>query len=229
MSLRNPLPNLLLKQVPETQVQQIRLEDHGMNADRMANTPAEKSLLKHPKALGTVIINIQKTPLDDDCAVRVWATLDTAFTILAKKLGVEIAPAPLPLPTKNVFQVPYNAKGQKDESCSMTWDLRQGAQVMIAVKGAMNEGAIGSIARKRNGHWSVELAEKEESCRRLLGSWWADAAVKGLVPQLPIVNINPKVKTVVDLSNEDSLDVEKTENNNNDNNKKPVKKKPSAK
>jgi hypothetical protein len=38
--------------------------------------------------LGTVIINIQRTPLDVRSSIRVWAKLDDAFQILAAKLGM---------------------------------------------------------------------------------------------------------------------------------------------
>lgn len=56
-----------------------------MNADRMAKTPAKKAL--QGKALGTVLINLQRTNLDPKCTIRVWAKLDDAFRLLAQKLG----------------------------------------------------------------------------------------------------------------------------------------------
>lgn len=89
--------------------------------------------------LGTVIINIQRTPLDLRSSIRVWAKLDDAFQILARKLGEftpfvtfsilglgEIKPVPIILPEGDVFTVPYNEKGEYDKNCKMILDLRNG-------------------------------------------------------------------------------------------------------
>lgn len=43
------------------------------------------------KALGSVVINLQRTHLDADCTIRVWAKLDDAFRLLAEYLGMEIS------------------------------------------------------------------------------------------------------------------------------------------
>lgn len=59
----------------------------GMNADRMAITPSKKARMG--KALGTIVINLQRTRMDAKCTIRVWAKLDDAFRILAQKLGTE--------------------------------------------------------------------------------------------------------------------------------------------
>ena len=40
-----------------------------------ATTPAERAL-RDGSTLGTVMVNLQRTPLDGECAVRVWARLD---------------------------------------------------------------------------------------------------------------------------------------------------------
>jgi hypothetical protein len=55
----------------------------------------------------------------------VWAKLDDAFAILAKKLNLhDIRPLPAVLPAGDVFEIPYNANGWKDDSVRMTLDLR---------------------------------------------------------------------------------------------------------
>ena len=59
----------------------------GMNADRMAETPAKR--MGRGKALGTVIINLQRTRLDKDCAVRIWAKIDDAMKLLVQKLELQ--------------------------------------------------------------------------------------------------------------------------------------------
>ncbi len=91
----------------------------GMNADRMANTPAKKS--KKGNALGTVIINLQQTPLDKKCAIRIWAKLDDAFKLLTQKLNITVTPIIPSIPSGDVYMVPYDAKGKKVRGESFTF------------------------------------------------------------------------------------------------------------
>jgi NAD-dependent SIR2 family protein deacetylase len=170
----------------------------GMNADRTARTPAKKSLKKQGGALGTVIINLQQTPLDDKCVIRVWAKLDDAFRLLAEKLEIDADPVPFSwrkkIGKKNVFIVPYDAEGRKSDTCKMEWDLRPGAEVRVPIEGAMNFGVTGKMGpTSRDDAYYVDLNEKIFPVRRLLGMWWVDAALRGAVPQLPVVNISPKI------------------------------------
>jgi NAD-dependent SIR2 family protein deacetylase len=170
----------------------------GMNADRMAKTPAKK-MLKN-QALGTVIINLQKTPLDEMCAIRVWAKLDDAFKILTEELGIseqKIRDLPsngyvLPVHYKDRFPVPYDANGKRSDTHTMILDLTQGAKVRIAVPGACNENVLGEVCGKRNGDYSISLNEKKGIVRRLMGKWWVQEALAGTIPRLPIVNLNPQ-------------------------------------
>lgn len=83
----------------------------GMNADRMAKTPAKKAM--NGKGLGTVLINLQQTDLDSMCSVRIWSKLDDAFRILVQKLGLTVTPIVPSIPPGDVYQVPYNEKGEK--------------------------------------------------------------------------------------------------------------------
>ena len=51
------------------------------------------------------MINLQRTRLDPYCVVRVWAKLDDALRILAKKLGLfPIVPEVPPQITADVFE-----------------------------------------------------------------------------------------------------------------------------
>jgi len=38
-----------------------------------------------------VIINLQKTPYDDECALRIFARSDQVMELLVKELGVEVS------------------------------------------------------------------------------------------------------------------------------------------
>jgi len=197
----------------------------GMNADRIATTPAKKfvravaspngrSAVEHimqglpapakPTPLGTVLINLQMTPLDDSCTVRAWGTIDLALQMLAEELALGAFPtAALPAPAVDEFDVPYSpADGRLvDTGETMTWSLKKGAHVRVTCEDACNHGAPGVVmGRDGEGNWLVDLDEVKRTAsgrpftnrtvRRVLGRWWPEAAKAGQVPQLPIVNTN---------------------------------------
>jgi NAD-dependent SIR2 family protein deacetylase len=56
----------------------------GMNADRVATSCARR--FQQGKGLGTVIISIQKTPLDGASTLRVFAKIDQFLLIVQKKM-----------------------------------------------------------------------------------------------------------------------------------------------
>jgi len=64
----------------------------GMNADRMAATPAKKAnprSRKHdPACLGTVIVGLQRTQYDEVSSLRFYAKIDEVMALLARELGV---------------------------------------------------------------------------------------------------------------------------------------------
>lgn len=56
----------------------------------------------------------------------------------------------------------------------------------------MNEGESGPVLGKdREGNYVVSV-----DYRRKLGRWYVDAAVRGALPVLPLVNVDAKVKSV---------------------------------
>jgi len=99
--------------------------------------------------------------------------------------------------------VNYNSEGYYDKSSTMILDLRQGAEVVIVVKGAMNEGVVGYVHGKRDENYSIFLQEHDGSVFRLFGRWWIESALRGAVHQLPLVNRMPKVK-IQELTLDDS-------------------------
>ena len=57
----------------------------GMEADTVAQRVAERD-----GTLGLVIVNLQKTPLDDLASIRIFAPCDKAMDLLAKKMKLNI-------------------------------------------------------------------------------------------------------------------------------------------
>jgi len=171
----------------------------GMNADRMAKTPAMKSRKPIPEALGTVVINLQQTPLDSFALIRIWAKLDDVFRLLSKKLELgDVKPIPLTIHPGDIYEIPYNADGYLDPSVRMVWDLRTGSHIKICIKEAKNYGALGTVASKRAEHYSIFLEEPKknnlkDTVLRLFGVWWVDAAIKGTILRIPLINVDPKV------------------------------------
>jgi len=173
----------------------------GMNADRMAKTPALKSRKPIPEALGTVVINLQQTPLDTYALLRIWAKLDDVFRLIAKKLEIgEVKPFPLTIHPGDVYEIPYNEQGYLDTSVRMILDLKIGARVIICVQEAKNYLAMGTVGNKREGHYSIFLEETKKNIKqtvlRLFGVWWVDAAIRGSILRIPLVNVDAKVVPV---------------------------------
>jgi len=77
----------------------------GMNADRVATTPAKKAL--KGKALGTVIVSLQQTKLDHLASLRIFATIDEVMEKLAAEMELDYdkqgVPYCYPRPTDKVF------------------------------------------------------------------------------------------------------------------------------
>ena len=200
----------------------------GMNADRMAKTPAKKFINNQNNSQGTIIINLQKTSLDKNTSIRVWAKLDDAFKILAQKLGIDHSnpPSALVYPSfadQMIFEVPYDKSGKYNPQVKMTWDLRIGQPIIISSPGASNEGCIGNIYRRSNTdkNWSVSIQEDKKNNRLsyyAFGWWWIEAACKGLIPHLPLININPVVVNVDNLIDDNNNIINSNNNINNNNN-----------
>jgi NAD-dependent SIR2 family protein deacetylase len=165
----------------------------GMNADRCARTPAKRSRLDPPTALGTIIINLQCTPLDDMCAVRVWAKLDDAFAILQELLELEIRRPPEFDNDRVAFALPYDEHGNLDWRCSHIFEVSKGSKVCIPVEDAKNQGATGEFIDPEE-HYVVRLTEGDNRIRdRVLGKWWIDTLMRGAWPTMPVMNMQPRV------------------------------------
>lgn len=193
-SLRHDLFEWMLEQEKQTDLCLcLGTSLSGMNADRIVATPAKKA--KHGRALGSVIINLQKTPLDARSSLRIWGKLDDVFKLLLEKLAVTMPPGGLeakPLPPSDIFVVPYNRSGEQDSSAAMTLNLSLGADITVPIKHAVNYQKKGKVVGKgRDGNYLVDI----DGLRYALGTWMIDAALRGVLPLLPVMNAEPVVKT----------------------------------
>lgn len=179
----------------------------GMAADCIASIPAQKAQHREEGALGTVIVALQQTPHDAGCSLRLFAPIDVVMEMLAAEMGFEAPSAPMPVvyatvpaakqEQEHVYTgLPYAPDGRRDETASMTLDLRVGHIVrVIGQKDGDRQkwGDKGTVVESRGGtldegHYSILLGENPKTAiLRVLGRWWLDAALKGAVPLLPVV------------------------------------------
>jgi len=172
----------------------------GMNADRVAETPAKRAA-RDPAIIGTIIINIQQTRLDDICSLRIWGKLDDVFTLLGQELGLgKIEPKFSFDYGDHIYRIPYGVNGKFDRNCEMTLDLRPGQNITIPLPKACNYGAQGTVVSHKQNRWgySVQLTEtskngQQQFVRRMLGYWMIKAAQEGKLAVLPIMNVDPIV------------------------------------
>jgi len=170
----------------------------GMNADRMASTPAKKKSKKQ-KGLGTVIVNLQQTRLDDVCSIRIWAKLDDVFKLLNTKLSLGVPEVPV-LPKMvegDVFWLPFDENGRYDAKSRVKMDFSNGAKIKVCQKGS-TYGKTGTIVGlDYNGNWKISLKGYDYAVR--LGRWWIESAQRGAIKHFPIINVNPVVKAAEEV------------------------------
>jgi hypothetical protein len=183
----------------------------GLNADQVAENAAERSL-RAGGALGTVCINLQQTPHDGKMTLRFFGRSDDILPMLLEELGFEpLKPAKTHWPEVSRVLVPYDAQGRllPAGSKKMWLDLRDRQRIKITpghnIQGAKQPQYM-HIGKAKPGHGSVLQRDESTSSFSLsieganmrLGLWWLDAAMRGAVDVLPIVNENPLYEDDVD-------------------------------
>ena len=151
----------------------------GMAADSIAE-----------KADVLVIVNLQKTEMDDSAAVRIFADLDAVNKMVVKKLGVRVSTKPYSFKIPklqrscNVYYCPYDCKGKRIKKCSkakrMRWDLRKGQQV-TALHGDL-KGVVGTVVDDYGeGYYKMKFIDQgsREMMIHVMGPWWIEAAIRG--------------------------------------------------
>lgn len=186
----------------------------GFNVDRVPQTVAVRN--RSGIGLGLVIVNLQQTPYDDLCALRIFAKLDEVLDLLAVELGISEQVKPMdhvyrPRPAEgsvieeDVYWVPFDSQGDPSGG-KLMWDLRQGARVKLT--GGPYEGDVGEVvAKSETGDYRLRFADsmhpvfgKRRPFSLWLGSWWIEEAthgrgIGGPVGRLPFVNVAAQVPT----------------------------------
>lgn len=187
----------------------------GMNADRVIATPAAKAA--RGQALGSVIIGLQRTVVDDTATLRIFGILDDVLSRLAQELQLQVEP---PRAEGSFFRpavlcrampagssedacyllkdLQYDAAGARLEPSrpagKLSLDLREGAKLVIP--SGMHAGATGEVDgydREGNPRCRFHVRLKRDGTFKashpmLLGTWWLQAAADAAVPLLPVVN-----------------------------------------
>jgi len=182
----------------------------GLNSDQVAKNPARRSL--QGKALGTVIVNLQQTLLDGESTLRLFAETDRVFEELLTSLKMSMDSCPIVQIPESRVLVPYTRTGKKSETIKTCLDLSKGQRIRLNMdhncQGAkqpvyMHIGAKephvyrgqvrqpgpgeGHVVRysPKQGGWELQV----EGVSMLLGGWWVEAAMRGKVNTIPVVNV----------------------------------------
>jgi len=192
----------------------------GMNADRMASTPAGKAVKqfrsgKRDNVLGTVIVGLQQTQLDKISSLRIFSKIDDVMRLLAEEMKLDVPTDPYQLhiepqltPQEDIFMVPFNEEGIPCNGRNIL-DLREGKKVKLT--GGMFEGDVGIVTGKSlEGHFKIRfkhIINPGKKIRgpltRMLGVWWIESAVKGhgVIPggRIPVVSVPDDIQLEYEL------------------------------
>ena len=175
-----------------------------------ASRPAHRSL--EGCCLGLVIVNLQATPLDGQATIRMFADTDTLMQRLVATLNLTLEQPKVKSKIKSEDVVPYDSSGNRTSSEMSRLCLQPGSNVCLSPRhncqdaGQPSRAHIGGgelvreggrVSRRASGEgrvvrycttqraWELEV----EGVKMLLGYWWLEAAARGVLPFLPIVNI----------------------------------------
>jgi hypothetical protein len=174
-------------------------------------------------SLGTVVCNLQQTPQDGKATLRIFGKSDDVLRLLLAELAIptEITSLDCSAVPRRVL-VPYDREGKrvKNPSRLMWWDLQRGAEIRVNpdhnIQGArqiiyMHIGSSKPTGTKTKkgmicgpGNGTVTALNQTTSAFDLniegagmkMGVWWVEAAVKGEVDYLPVINRRPQFEDV---------------------------------
>ena len=192
----------------------------------LASQPATRSLAG--TALGSVIINIQQTPLDTAATLRIFSHIDQVMDALARTMKIKIDIPEVHNTVYHQAMVPYDIEGFYSKSSSMKLNLTPGQKIrlnkshncqgsgqvlrkhigqgeFVREKGRIHQrsSGVGRVVRYCSTQrcWELEV----EGVKMMLGVWWLQDAARGGPAILPIVNFRPEVqnKKHMDATQED--------------------------
>lgn len=190
----------------------------GMNADRIAVQTAKRCSSHLPNQYGIAIINLQRTPYDSSSSLRIYAKIDDVMELLLKELDVAMPSGE----DHKIYQLPelkpeemieedvyvlkyYDEEGNKlehpaQEGKRMILDLREDAKVKLT-RGMYGGHKGEATNRHREGHYRVRIFHPLKGTFmapkiHTLGVWWIEAAIKGEVPYVPVVNCDETLRYV---------------------------------
>ena len=180
----------------------------GTSCDIVAQGPAERSLTGG--ALGTVIISIQQTKMDGGATLRIFSEIERALKLLLKILDLKLTIPKLSPKVMNYARVPYDKTGQRSSIKTICLNLSPGQKVKLNsnhnCQGSKQPGklqilpgdivgesehqktlSVGRVMRYSSAQmaWEMEIG----GAKMLLGCWWMESAMKGLVKSLPVINV----------------------------------------
>jgi len=172
----------------------------GLNADQMATTPAKRS--RKGTSLGTVIISPQQTAQDGKSSIRIFAQADDVMRELAEQLRLQVNTEAPDFPASSRVLVPYDQAGRPTEGKMMYLDLRPGQKVRVSahnnIEGArqpsymhIDSDTVGTVSRRNEATGSIHISFG--GATMTLGIWWLEAARRGAIDQLPVVNMKPEI------------------------------------
>lgn len=179
----------------------------GLNADQCVTKTAGRSLPNRRGevvSLGSVIISPQRTPEDGEASLRLFASADEVMEELAKLFKFESRLDPqrrrAEFSTVLRVKVPYDKNGKKSNRVQTWWDLSPGATLRVShhnnIEGAQQPSYL-HITPECVGqalpinHRTCCLSVRfDRSTTMQLGVWWIDAALRGGVDYLPVVNVD---------------------------------------
>lgn len=185
----------------------------GMNADRIAVTPAERFRKKINGSLGTVIVALQQTQYDSIASVRVFATLVVFSKLLAEELKTVIPDSPTYNPWSHdepiLRDLPYTSEGKlltqtASGEKGITLDLRPGSKLRVVNQPSWDQEAVGNVCvvvepapeLKAQGNICVRFGSDSLPKLRVLGRWMLEAACRGELQLLPLVQAEDVPSTV---------------------------------
>lgn len=159
----------------------------GLNADRLATSSAQRQP-------GLVVVNLQATPLDKLCSLRIFAPIELVLTKVAERLQLPVLPSRPSCEIDVCQSLPYDPQtGEFSPDKTTSLLLTKGSKIRI-VRGSY-ANCTGVVDKRTEDGWEILVFQTISNSgspvtitdRHWLGVWWINAARQGHIRFLPIV------------------------------------------